>query len=361
MASAGDYGKSMLMRTFDIDAAWAASQARDRDSDGRFVMAVKTTNIYCKPSCPARHPKRENVEFFRTPAEARAAGYRACLRCKPDEVGRDREAVAKAAQLIEQADEPPLLAELASAVGYAPHHFQRLFTRDMGVSPAAYARAIRAKRAEAHLDEEKTVTEAIYDAGYATPSRFYADAKDRMGMTPSAWRDGGRGETIRYVVKDSPLGPLLIAATPKGICRLSFDESPDGLRRRFPHAQVMEDDGTIADWADEALAQVEHPTAHNLPIDVRGTAFQERVWQQLRRIPMGETRSYADIANAIGEPGATRAVGTANGANPVAILVPCHRVIRSDGSLGGYAGGLDRKVKLLEAEGITAGQRSLDL
>lgn len=338
------------MRTFDIDAAWAAFQARDRNSDGRFVMAVRTTNIYCKASCPARHPKRENVEFFLTPAEARAAGYRACLRCKPDEVGRDREAVAKAADLIERADEPPLLADLAAAVGYAPHHFQRLFTRDMGVSPAAYARAIRAKRAQTHLEEDKTVTEAMYDAGYAAPSRFYADAKDRMGMTPSAWRDGGRGETIRYVVKDSPLGPLLIAATPKGICRLSFDENPDGLKRRFPNAQVVEDDGTIAPWADAALAQVEHPTAHNLPIDVRGTAFQEKVWQQLRKIPLGETRSYADIATAIGDPNATRAVGTANGANPVAILVPCHRVIRSDGSLGGYAGGLPRKIKLLEAE-----------
>lgn len=338
------------MRTFDIEAAWKAFEARDRTSDGRFVIAVRTTGIYCKPSCPARHPKRENVEFFLTGAEALAAGYRACLRCKPDEVGRDREAVAKAVVLIEQAEEPPLLADLSAAVGYAPHHFQRLFTRDMGVSPAAYARAIRAKRAQTHLEEDKTVTEAMYDAGYAAPSRFYADAKDRMGMTPSAWRDGGRGETIRYVVKDSPLGPLLIAATPKGICRLSFDENPDGLKRRFPNARVVEDDGTIAPWADAALAQVEHPSAHDLPIDVRGTAFQEKVWQQLRKIPLGETRSYADIAEAIGDPNATRAVGTANGANPVAILVPCHRVIRSDGSLGGYAGGLDRKIKLLEAE-----------
>lgn len=349
------------MRTFDIDAAWKAFEARDRASDGRFVIAVRTTGIYCKPSCPARHPRRENVEFFRTGTEALAAGYRACLRCKPDEIGRDREAVAKAVALIEQAEEPPLLTDLAAAVGYAPHHFQRLFTRDMGVSPAAYARAIRAKRAQTHLEEEKTVTEALYDAGYAAPSRFYADAKDRMGMTPSAWRDGGRGETIRYVVKDSPLGPLLIAATSKGICRLSFDESPDGLKRRFPNAQVVEDDGTMAPWAEAALAQVEHPTAHDLPIDVRGTAFQEKVWQQLRKIPLGETRSYADIAEAIGDPKATRAVGTANGANPVAILVPCHRVIRSDGSLGGYAGGLDRKIRLLEAEGAGLRQGNLTL
>lgn len=336
--------------SLDPNACWAAFEARDRRQDGLFVGAVKTTGIYCKPSCPARHPKREHVSFFADGEAARVAGFRACLRCKPDEVGRDREAVAKAVALIEQADEPPLLNELADAVGYAPHHFQRLFTRDMGVSPAAYARALRAKRAEAHLSEDKSVTEALYDAGYAAPSRFYADARDRMGMTPSAWRDGGRGETIRYIVTDSPLGQMLIAATPKGICSMNFDENEAGLRRRFPNADIAPDDGTIAPWVEAALDQIEHPSAHDLPIDVRGTAFQERVWQELRKIPLGETRSYADIAEAIGDPKATRAVGTANGSNPVAVLVPCHRVIRSDGTLGGYAGGLPRKIKLLEAE-----------
>lgn len=336
----------------DPNLAWAAFDARDRARDGEFVGAVKTTGIYCKPSCPARHPKREHVEFYARPEDARTAGYRACLRCRPDEVGRDREAVAKAARLIEQAEEPLKLADLARAVGYAPHHFQRLFSRDMGVSPAAYARAVRARRAAAHLEEEKSVTDAIYDAGYAAPSRFYADAKNRLGMTPSAWRDGGRGETIRYVVADSPLGPLLIAATPKGICRLTFGEDEAALRRRFPNADVRPDDGTIAPWVAAALAQITSPSDHQLPLDVRGTAFQEKVWGELRKIPLGQTRSYADIAAAVGSPGAVRAVGTANGSNPVSVLVPCHRVIRSDGSLGGYGGGLPNKVKLLAAEGV---------
>ena len=337
----------------DADTAWTAFEARDRARDGAFVGAVRTTGIYCKPSCPARHPKRENVEFFTTPAEARAGGYRACLRCRPDEVGRDRAAVAKAVKLIELAEEPPKLAALAAAVGYAPHHFQRLFTRDIGVSPAAYARALRARRAATHLNEDKPVTHAIYDAGYAAPSRFYADAKERLGMTPSAWRDGGRGETIRYVIADSPLGPLLIAATAKGICRLTFGEAEAALHRRFPNADVQPDDGTIAPWAAAALAQIDRPSDHQLPLDVRGTAFQEKVWAELRKIPLGQTRSYADIAAAVGSPGAVRAVGTANGSNPVSVLVPCHRVIRSDGSLGGYGGGLPNKVKLLAAEGIT--------
>ncbi|WP_294121860.1 methylated-DNA--[protein]-cysteine S-methyltransferase [Sphingomonas sp.] len=341
------------MRTIDDDAAWDAFERRDRTWDGQVIGAVKTTGIYCKPSCPARRPKRENVEFFLDGLSALAAGYRPCLRCKPDEVGRDREAVAKAVQIIEAADEPPLLADLADAVGYAEHHFQRIFTRDMGVSPAAYARAIRARRAMHHLQEDKSVTEAIYDAGYQAPSRFYADAKERLGMTPSAWRDGGRGVTIRFVTAGSALGPMLIAATDKGICRMTFAEDERALRDRFPNADIRPDDGTIAPWVEQALAQIDHPSAHDLPIDVRGTAFQEKVWQELRKIPLGETRSYADVAHAIGEPEAMRAVGTANGSNPVAVIVPCHRVIRSDGTLGGYGGGLPNKRKLLEAEGAS--------
>jgi len=336
----------------DPDTSWAAFEARDRSHDGPFVGAVRTTGIYCKPSCPARHPKQDHVEFFTTTVEAREAGYRACLRCRPDELGRDREAVAKALKLIQQAEEPLLLANLAAAVGYAPHHFQRLFTRDVGLSPAAYARALRARRAEVHLAEDKSVTEAIFEAGFSAPSRFYADAKERLGMTPSAWRDGGRGETIRFVVVNSPLGSLLIAATSRGICRLTFDEDEAALHRRFPNADIRPNDGAITDWVNGALAAIERPlSAHDLPLDVRGTAFQEAVWHELRRIPAGQTRSYAAVAAAVGQAGATRAVGTANGANPVAVLVPCHRVIRSDGSLGGYAGGLDRKRKLLAAEG----------
>jgi AraC family transcriptional regulator of adaptative response/methylated-DNA-[protein]-cysteine methyltransferase len=301
------------------------------------------------------------VEFFADGEQARAAGYRACLRCKPDEVGRDREAVARAVRIIEDAEEAPTLDELAAAVGYAPHHFQRLFKRDLGVSPAEYARGLRRKRAEGALKENGRVTDAIYDAGYQSPSGFYSDAKERLGMSPSAWRDGGRGETIRWTTFDSPLGPMLIAATAKGICRLTFDESEAALRRYFPNATLVKDDGGLAQMVEGALAAIERPAAApDLPVDVAGTAFQEAVWRELRKIPLGETRSYAEIAAAIGQPKAVRAVGTANGDNHVAVLIPCHRVIRSDGSLGGYAGGLDRKRKLLAAEGADA-QPSLRL
>ena len=334
--------------------AWTAFERRDRTFDGRFVVAVSTTDIYCKPSCPARRPKRENVRFYEHSREAKAAGFRPCLRCRPDEAARDSQAVARAASIIERSEEVPTLAELAGSVGYAPHHFQRLFKRALGVSPAEYARGVRAKRAEKHLKETDRVTDAIYDAGYSAPSRFYEDAKDRLGMTPSAWRDGGRGAIIRYVIADSPLGPLLIAATPKGICRLTFGEDEGALRRRFPNAEILRDDGTIAPWVEGALKAIRTPAeAPEVPVDVRGTAFQEAVWRELRKIPLGQTRSYADIAAAVGQPGAVRAVGTANGSNPVSVLVPCHRVIRSDGSLGGYGGGLENKEKLLKAEGIS--------
>jgi AraC family transcriptional regulator of adaptative response/methylated-DNA-[protein]-cysteine methyltransferase len=336
----------------DPDTAWAAFMRRDRSWDGQVIGAVSTTGVYCKPSCPARRPKREHVTFFVSGEEARAAGYRPCLRCKPDEVGRDREAVAQAVKVIEQAEEAPTLAELAEAVGYAPHHFQRIFKRDLGVSPAEYARALRNKRAEAALKENGRVTDAIYDAGYSGPSGFYSDAKERLGMTPSAWRDGGRGETIRWTTFESPIGEMLIAATSKGICRLTFDDSEESLRRLFPNATIVKDDGGLKELVEGALTAIERPaeTPH-LPIDVRGTAFQEAVWRELRKIPLGETRSYAEIAAAIGAPKAVRAVGTANGDNHICVLIPCHRVIRSDGTLGGYGGGLDRKRKLLNAEG----------
>jgi len=336
----------------DADTAWAAFMRRDRGWDGRVIGAVKTTGIYCKPSCPARRPKREHVEFFATGDEARDAGYRPCLRCKPDEVGRDREAVAAAVKLIERAEEAPTLDELSAAVGYAPHHFQRIFKRDLGVSPAEYARGLRNQRSQVALKASGRITDAVYDAGYSGPSSFYSDAKERLGMTPSAWRNGGRGETIRWTHFDSPLGQMLIAATSKGICRLTFDDSEQSLRRLFPYAEIVEDAGGLKDLVEGALAAIDEPlAARELPIDVAGTAFQEAVWRELRKIPAGETRSYAQIAAAIGQPKAVRAVGTANGDNHVAVLIPCHRVIRSDGTLGGYAGGLDRKRKLLASEG----------
>jgi len=339
------------MTTIDPETAWAAFAARNRAFDGMFVGAVKTTGIYCKPSCPARHPLPQNVEYFADGEGARAAGYRACLRCKPDEVGRDREAVAKAVRLIEAGEGLPVLDTLAAQVGYAPHHFHRLFKRDMGVTPVAYARALRAKRTEDRLEGAGTVTEAIFDAGFESPSRFYAEAGDRLGMTPSAWRNGGAGVTIRYAIVETVLGTMLLAATEKGICRLSFDEDAGALKRRFYNATIEEGGAAMANLVTGAIAAIERPASMpDLPLDVAGTAFQQAVWQELRRIPPGETRSYAQIAAAVGKPGAVRATGSANGANNVAVLIPCHRVIRSDGSLGGYAYGLDRKSELLRRE-----------
>ena len=346
----------------DPDTAWAAFMRRDRDWDGRVFGAVKTTGVYCKPSCPARRPRREHVIFYASSEEARAAGFRACLRCKPDAVGRDREAVAQAVKIIEAAEEAPTLSELAEAVGYAPHHFQRLFKRDLGVSPAEYARGLRNKRAQAALKSSGRVTDAIYDAGYSAPSGFYSDAKERLGMTPSAWRDGGRGHTIRWTHFDSPLGEMFIAATEKGICRLTFDDSAESLERLFPRATIVKDDGGLKELVEGALKAIETPlAAPDLPIDVAGTAFQEAVWRELRKIPPGETRSYAEIAAAIGAPKAVRAVGSANGDNHVCVLIPCHRVIRSDGSLGGYGGGIERKIKLLESEGHPVAEPQLPL
>ncbi|PZU60193.1 MAG: bifunctional DNA-binding transcriptional regulator/O6-methylguanine-DNA methyltransferase Ada [Sphingobium sp.] len=335
----------------DADVAWAAFSARDRDQDGRFVGAVLTTGIYCKPSCPARHPRRENVRFYPDGAAARAAGFRACLRCRPDEVGRDRIAVERALAIIAQAEEPPALDALAAAVGYAPHHFHRLFKRATGITPAAYARKLRADRLEQALSGDASVTDAIYDAGYNAPSRAYADAERRLGMTPSAWRRGGEGVVIRYTIAQSSLGPMLIAGTPRGLCRISFDEGEEALRRRFPQARIEAADAGFTALAAEVVALVDNPARiANLPTDVQGTAFQQAVWEALRAIPPGETRSYGELAAAIGRPGAVRAAGTACGDNPLPVLVPCHRVLRGDGSLGGYAYGLDRKQALLRRE-----------
>ncbi|HYJ51741.1 MAG TPA: bifunctional DNA-binding transcriptional regulator/O6-methylguanine-DNA methyltransferase Ada [Allosphingosinicella sp.] len=337
--------------TISDDEAWAAFERRDRSWDGRILGGVKSTGIYCRPSCPARRPKRENVEFFPDGGAARAAGYRACLRCEPDDVNREEVALKKAFGLLAGAEEAIALEALAEAVGYSPHHFHRLFKRATGVTPAAYARGLRAKRAEAALAESGRITDAIYDAGYSGPARFYADAKGRLGMTPSAWRDGGRGETIRWATAETDLGTMLVAATAKGICRLSFDEDDGALKRRFPKAEIAHGGAEMADLVARTVAAVNAPEKpHDLPLDVHGTAFQEAVWRELQRIPAGETRTYAQIAAAVGKPKAVRAAGTANGDNNVAVLIPCHRVIRTDGTLGGYAYGLERKAKLLERE-----------
>jgi AraC family transcriptional regulator of adaptative response/methylated-DNA-[protein]-cysteine methyltransferase len=350
----GQKGGMMDMRKgaamLSDDQAWTAVLARDRGFDGRFVTGVLTTGIYCRPSCAARHPRRENVRFFRDGAAARAAGLRACQRCRPDALARDEAAVLAAIAAIRDAETAPSLADLAGHTGYSAAHLQRLFVRHTGLSPAAYARALRAERMAQSLSRTASVTEAIYDAGFSGPSRFYADA-DRLGMAPSAWVDGGRGAVIRWAVVPTSLGPMLVAATAKGVCRLSFAEDGAALAARFPRATLVEGGADFADLLGQVVAAVERPgSGDHIPIDVRGTAFQEAVWRALRTIPPGETRSYSDIAAAVGHPAAVRATGSANGANPVAVLIPCHRVVRSDGSLGGYAYGLEIKRALLARE-----------
>ncbi|MEO7914252.1 MAG: bifunctional DNA-binding transcriptional regulator/O6-methylguanine-DNA methyltransferase Ada [Novosphingobium sp.] len=333
------------------DEAWSAVLARDRAFDGRFVTGVLSTGIYCRPSCAARHPARGNVRFFADGAAARAAGLRACKRCLPDDIARDESAVMAAIAVIKASEEPLALGGLAADAGYSPAHFQRLFKRLTGLSPAAYSRALRLERASDALSQGGRVTDALYSAGYSAPSRFYAASGERLGMAPSAWRDGGRGVTIRWAVTPTSLGPMLVAATDKGVCRLSFNEDESALLARFPHAELVAGGDGFSSLLEQVIAAVEAPSRpHSIPLDVQGTAFQEAVWHELQRIPAGETRSYAQIAAAIGKPKAVRAAGSANGANNVAVLIPCHRVIRGDGSPGGYAYGLDIKQKLLDKE-----------
>lgn len=331
--------------------AWQAVLARDRSFDGCFVTGVHSTGIYCRPSCAARHPRRENVRFYTSPAEAEAAGLRACLRCRPGDIARDEAAVAQALDLLRHGDETVTLDQLAEETGYSPAHFQRVFKRAIGLSPAAYARALKLERAGEALSEGASVTEAVYAAGYGAPSRFYEASERRLGMTPSAWRDGGAGVTIRWAVVETTLGAMLVAATDKGVCRLSFNEGPEALTRRFPKAELVKGGEAFAALLAEVVAAVEQPgESRAIPLDVQGTAFQEAVWQELQRIPSGETRTYAQIAAAVGKPGAVRAAGSANGANNVSVLIPCHRVVRTDGTLGGYAWGLDIKRELLRRE-----------
>ena len=339
------------VRMIDSGEAWAAVKRRDRAFDGRFVTGVLSTGIYCRPSCAARHPSRENVHFFADGAAAREAGLRACLRCKPDDVARDEAAVLAAVDEIKASEGRPTLDELAELTGYSPTHFQRVFKRATGLSPAAYARALREERAREALGGESSVTDAIYAAGYQSASRFYEDTKGRLGMNASDWRDGGKGRTIHWSVFGTSLGPMLVAATERGVCCLSFGEGEEDLRARFPRAELVEGGTAFRELFEEVARAVERPgTAAAIPLDVAGTAFQQRVWQALREIPAGETMSYGELAAKLGNPKASRAVGGANGANHVAVLIPCHRVIAADGSLGGYAYGPEIKTELLRRE-----------
>ena len=341
----------MTQQQLTDDDRWQIAMAKDRRFDGVFVTGVHSTGIYCRPSCPARAPKRENVRFYANGDAAEAAGLRACKRCAPDQQSREEAAVMQVITILREAEEPVSLEKLGVVTGYSPTHLQRIFTRAVGLSPAAYARALRRERAGEALAQEERVSDAIYAAGYSAPSRFYEDRKD-MGLTASDWKDGGAGRAIHWSVIATSLGKMLVAATERGVCCLAFNEGEDELRARFPKAELIEGGEAFRAIFERVTAAVEQPgTGRDIPLDVKGTAFQQRVWQALREIPAGETRSYGELAAALGKPSASRAVGGANGANNIAVLIPCHRVIAADGTLGGYAYGLEIKSELLKREG----------
>jgi AraC family transcriptional regulator of adaptative response/methylated-DNA-[protein]-cysteine methyltransferase len=340
------------------DARWLAVIAHDASFDGQFYYSIETTGIYCRPSCPARRPKRENVRFHETAAKAEAAGFRPCKRCKPCEaslVQTRAEKVAEACRLIESAEEAPKLDALARWVGLSPHHFHRIFKAALGLTPKDYATAHRNQRVRAALGKSATVTQAIYDAGFSSNGRFYATSSEVLGMTPRQFRSGGIGREIKFTVGKCSLGAILVAASDKGVCAILFGDGPEALRatltRQFPRARLIASDQDFERLAAKVIEFVENPHAGlDLPLDIRGTAFQHRVWNALRRIPAGSTASYTEIAVAIGAPGSARAVARACASNPIAVAIPCHRVVRSDGSLSGYRGGLTRKRALLARE-----------
>lgn len=337
---------------------WAAVTRRDPSADGQFYYSVCTTGVYCRPSCPSRQARREHVRFHATIAEAERAGFRACKRCRPNQpalADQRVSAVARACRLIERAEALPSLDALADAAGMSRFHFHRVFKAVTGLTPRAYASAHRANRVREELGRQSSVTDAIYGAGYNSNGPFYASAPAVLGMTPRRFRAGGAGASIRFAVGQCSLGSVLVAATEKGVCAILLGDDPAALVRnledRFPHAQLLGGDAEFEQLVAQVVGLVEAPgTGVNLPLDVRGTAFQQRVWQALRAIPAGSTASYADIARRIGAPQAVRGVAQACGANPVAVAIPCHRVVRSDGSMAGYRWGIDRKRALLDRE-----------
>lgn len=340
------------------DARWTAVMARDAEADGHFVYAVRSTGVYCRPSCGARRPRRENVTFHASAAEAERAGFRPCKRCRPDQsapAARHAGLVETACRHIEQAETEPALAELAAEAGLSPYHFHRVFKAATGVTPKAYARAWRARRAQQELARTGSVTDAIYEAGFRSNARFYADAPGRLGMTPTQFRGGGTRTEIRFAVGQCSLGAILVAATAKGICCISFGDNPqtlvDELQDRFPRARLLGGDSDFEQWVARVVGFVEAPRLGlDLPLDIRGTAFQQRVWQALREIPAGTTASYSEIAARLGAPKSARAVAAACAANPLAVAIPCHRVVRRDGGLSGYRWGVERKRALLARE-----------
>lgn len=341
------------------DPRWQSVITRDATADGRFVYAVKTTGIYCRPSCPSRTAKPRNVRFYDTPAEAEAAGFRPCQRCNPNGQSlaqANAAIIAEACRLIEASEELPKLDDLAEQVGMSPFYFHRQFKAITGLTPKQWATAHRARKVRAELsDEDTSVTSAIYGAGFNSNSRFYENSNEVLGMTPTRFRNGGKDADIRFAVAESSLGAILVAQSDKGICAITLGDDPDGLVRdlqdQFPKANLIGGDKGFENLVARVVGFVEEPRIGlDLPLDIRGTAFQERVWQALRQIPVGQTVSYADVARCIGEPKAVRAVAQACGANKIAVAIPCHRVVRNDGALSGYRWGVERKRALLEKE-----------
>jgi len=333
------------------DDRWQSVLAKDRRFDGAFVTGVHSTGIYCRPSCPARLPLRRNVRFYATPEAAAAAGLRPCKRCSPHTLSAEEACVLAAIDAIRE-NGGMTLEQLANLTGYTATHFQRLFKRSTGLSPAAFAKACREERVRDALSRGQGVTEALFASGYGGAAAFYSETKGKLGMTASEWARGGAGKVIHWAVLPTSLGAMLVAATDRGVCCLAFAQGEAELRARFPKAALVPADDGFRDLFAQVLSAVERPGPGSaaIPLDVHGTAFQQRVWEELRRIPHGETRSYGELAAALGSPKASRAVGGANGANHIAVLIPCHRVIAADGSLGGYAYGLEIKAELLKRE-----------
>jgi len=348
-----------LAAIHENSAWWQAVLARDARRDGTFFFCVKTTGIYCRPSCPARRPRRENVVFFRRPEEAEHAGFRPCQRCRPraaaDHQSQSGMARAVCRYIESHLDEPLTLGKLSRVFHKSPFHLQRTFKAAVGITPREYADSRRMERFKNELKAGRTVTHALYDAGYSSSSRLYERAGAELGMTPDAYRRGAIGMDIHYTLAASPIGRMLVGATRKGVCLVRFGDSDEeleaGLRREFPYAVKKRDDESLHAWRDLLLEHLRgHTPDARLPLDIRATAFQKRVWNYLQQIPRGRTRSYSEVARAIGRPRAVRAVARACATNPVSIAIPCHRVIGSDGNLTGYAWGIEKKKKLLEME-----------
>jgi AraC family transcriptional regulator, regulatory protein of adaptative response / methylated-DNA-[protein]-cysteine methyltransferase len=344
------------------ETAWGAVVARDPRFDGRLVYAVSTTGVFCRPSCPSRRPHRRHVAFFSTPDAARAAGFRPCRRCTPErDLAPTQAAVDRArAHIDSHLDDRLTLDRLAVVAGLSPAHLQRSFKARLGLSPREYVRARRAERFKSEVRKGRSVTDALYDAGYSSGSRLYEHAYAQLGMTPGAYRRGGHGVEIRYSIAKSPYGRLLVGATAKGVCAVQLGDSEGALeaslRAQYPRASRKRDDDALRSTLAAILAHLDGGVRRlDLPIDVAATAFEWRVWKALQEIPYGETRSYGQVAAALGQPRATRAVARACASNRVALLVPCHRVVRGDGSAGGYRWGEERKRRLLEVEKARAG------